>query len=52
MHKYKGALIRIFGADYRLPEAVSADTNTDHRSHGLFEAFYLLCRIIYLFNYS
>lgn len=40
----KGALIRIFGADPRSQEAVSADTITDT---DLFEAFFLSCIIIY-----
>ena len=42
--KSRGSPIRIFGADHRLLEAVMA--NTDHRSRGLFEAFYLSCSII------
>ncbi len=40
----RDAPIRIFEADHRSQKAVSADPITDT---DLFEAFFLLCRIIY-----
>ncbi len=43
---FKAAPIRILRDDHQSLKAVLSDTDHDHRSHGLFEAFFFLCIII------